>query len=67
MFSGPWEIILVFLVILLIFGAKRLPGLARSLGKSLSEFRKGKQEGARGELAELAEPEDETPKQSDEE
>lgn len=44
--SGPWEVILVLLVILLLFGAKRLPDLARSLGKSLSEFRKGREEGA---------------------
>jgi len=45
--SGPWEILIVLLVILLLFGAKRLPDLARSLGKSLSEFKKGKEEGAR--------------------
>jgi sec-independent protein translocase protein TatA len=46
-FSGPWEIILVILVILLLFGPKKLPDLARSIGRSLSEFRKGRDEGAK--------------------
>lgn len=47
MFSpkGPeWIIILV--VVLLIFGARKLPELARSLGASAKEFRKGIQEGS---------------------
>jgi sec-independent protein translocase protein TatA len=49
MFSGMpgWsEGLLVLFVILLLFGGKKLPSLARSLGKSLSEFKRGKQEGA---------------------
>lgn len=41
---GPFEIIVILFIILLLFGAKRLPGLARSLGKSLQEFKKGKDE-----------------------
>ena len=36
---SSWEIILIFMVVLLFFGAKRLPGLAKSLGKSLREFK----------------------------
>ena len=44
---GGSEMIIVFAVILLLFGAKRLPELSRSLGKSLGEFKKGQQEGAR--------------------
>ncbi|NLX24547.1 MAG: twin-arginine translocase TatA/TatE family subunit [Lentisphaerae bacterium] len=43
---GGSEMFLVFLVILLLFGAKKLPELSRSLGKSLSEFKKGQREGA---------------------
>ncbi|MBU0715373.1 MAG: twin-arginine translocase TatA/TatE family subunit [Verrucomicrobia bacterium] len=39
------EILLILLVVLLLFGAKRLPDLARSLGKSLREFKKGREEG----------------------
>ena len=37
---GTPEIILICFVILLLFGAKRLPDLARGLGKSVSEFKK---------------------------
>ena len=40
--QGGTEILLVLVVILLLFGAKRLPELSRSLGKSLGEFKKGK-------------------------
>ena len=39
------EILLILLVVLLLFGAKRLPDLARALGKSLREFKKGREEG----------------------
>lgn len=37
---GTPEIILICFVILLLFGAKRLPDLARGLGKSMAEFKK---------------------------
>lgn len=46
MLSGPWEWILVVLLVLLLFGHKKVPELARALGKSLNEFKKGKSEGA---------------------
>ena len=36
---SSWEIVLIFLVVLLFFGAKRLPDLFRSLGKSVKEFK----------------------------
>jgi len=41
MFSmpGPVELILILLVVLLLFGAKRLPEIARSLGQSIREFK----------------------------
>ncbi len=39
------ELIVILAVILLLFGAKKLPDLARSLGRSLSEFKKGREEG----------------------
>ena len=37
---GGWEMVLICVVALLVFGPKRLPELARSLGKGLAEFRK---------------------------
>mgnify|MGYP003131835587 CR=1 FL=1 len=37
---GGFEWIIIVLVILLFFGAKRIPELARGLGKGISEFRK---------------------------
>ena len=35
----PWEILLVLIVVLVLFGAKRLPELARGLGLGINEFR----------------------------
>ncbi len=37
---GPMEIVLIFLVILLVFGAKRIPEIAHGLGKGITEFKK---------------------------
>ena len=37
---GPLEIVLILLVIILIFGGKKIPELARGLGKGLREFNK---------------------------
>jgi sec-independent protein translocase protein TatA len=48
MFTGlesPTHLLIVFLVILLFFGGKRVPELARGLGKGMREFRKGLEEG----------------------
>jgi len=38
---GTQEIILILLVVLIFFGAKKIPELARGLGKGVSEFKKG--------------------------
>ena len=37
---GAWEIILIVFVILLLFGARRLPEIGQSLGKGIKEFKK---------------------------
>ncbi|MCE5249661.1 twin-arginine translocase TatA/TatE family subunit [bacterium] len=41
---GPSELILIFMVILLLFGAKRIPEIARGLGKGINEFKKAAHE-----------------------
>ena len=41
---GMGELVLILLIVLLLFGAARLPEIARSLGKSIKEFKKGAKE-----------------------
>ena len=41
---GAQEVMLIFLVVLLLFGAKKLPELARGVGKSMGEFKKAREE-----------------------
>ena len=44
---SPWELLILLLVVLLVFGPKRLPEMGRSLGKGLREFKssiQGKEE-----------------------
>lgn len=36
---GPWEIALIVIVLLVFFGAKKIPELARGLGKGIREFK----------------------------
>ena len=59
---GPTEIIIVLVIVLLVFGPKRLPDLGRSLGKGMREFKDsvtGKDGDEQEELpaAEAAKPE----------
>lgn len=42
---GAQELLLILLIALLLFGSRKLPQLARSLGSSMGELRKGMQEG----------------------
>ena len=41
---GPWEIAVIFLFVIILFGGKKLPELARGLGLGLKEFKKAKRE-----------------------
>ena len=62
-FPGGWEWILIFVVLLLLFGAKRLPDLAKGLGKGISEFRKAAKEVSNEiKKEELDKPDDEKDK-----
>jgi len=51
--GGP-ELLIILVVVLLLFGASRLPSLARSLGASAREFRRGVDEGVDTEDSENA-------------
>lgn len=44
---GAPELLIILIIVMLVFGAARLPKLARSLGESSKEFKKGLSEGAR--------------------
>jgi sec-independent protein translocase protein TatA len=39
LFDSPWHVLILLVVVLLLFGAKRLPGSARSLGQALRIFK----------------------------
>jgi len=38
---GPWELVIIFFIVLILFGASRLPELGSGLGKFISNFKKG--------------------------
>ena len=40
LFDSPWKILIVALVIIMLFGSKKLPGAARSLGQSMRILKK---------------------------
>ncbi|MDR1684415.1 MAG: twin-arginine translocase TatA/TatE family subunit [Elusimicrobiota bacterium] len=41
---GVWEIVLIILAVLLLFGAKRIPEIAKAFGRASHEFKKAKEE-----------------------
>ncbi len=50
------ELLIILLIVLLIFGARKLPDLARSLGSSAKEFRKGIEEGSQDDVSDTQKP-----------
>jgi sec-independent protein translocase protein TatA len=46
---GYQELMIILVIVLLLFGANKLPELARGLGKSVSEFKKGQSEDDKAE------------------
>jgi sec-independent protein translocase protein TatA len=46
---GPWELLIILAIVLLVFGSTKLPKLARSMGQAQKEFKKGLSEGAKDE------------------
>lgn len=57
---SPGELIIVLAVVLLLFGASKIPQLMRSMGQGLSEFKKGVKEGEK-DAAEDAKKEEAKP------
>ncbi|MEQ8200863.1 MAG: twin-arginine translocase TatA/TatE family subunit [Syntrophomonadaceae bacterium] len=45
---GPWELILILVIVLVIFGPGKLPKVGESLGKALNSFKKAKEEDEEG-------------------
>jgi len=41
---GPSELVIIFLIVLLVFGAKRIPEIAQGIGKGINEFKKAARE-----------------------
>ena len=62
---GQWEILAVVLVALLLFGGKKLPELAKGLGKSITNFKSGLNEGQEGETETTAQQEKEVPQKEE--
>src|SRR5205809_4996555 len=56
-FFGGWEIVLILAVVLILFGAKKLPELAKGLGQGIKEFKKASSE-VTSELQRAADTED---------
>jgi sec-independent protein translocase protein TatA len=56
---GYQELLLILVIVLILFGAQRLPDLARSLGSSVKEFKKGINEVAKDDSTSAAKKDDE--------
>ena len=41
---GPWELMVILVVLMLVFGAKRLPEIGKGMGKGIREFKKSLRE-----------------------
>ncbi len=51
---SPWEIIIIVLVIVLLFGSTKIPQLMRGMGSGINEFKKGLKEGEKDAAKEAA-------------
>ena len=62
---GTIELLIILAIVLFFFGAKRLPDLARGLGKSITNFKAGLNEGQTDETDTPAQQEKETPQKEE--
>lgn len=63
---GPWEIVIIFLIVLLIFGGKKIPELMHGLGKGVKSFKEGVDEATK-EMKEVKKSLDEPVEKKEEE
>ena len=54
---GPWELLIIFFIILIIFGPRKLPEVAEAMGKSIQKFKRASKE-AREEIESSVEDKD---------
>ena len=57
---GPQEMFILFLIIILLFGAKRIPEIGRSIGRGIQEFKKGMRDTDEEEQAPAKQDEEKT-------
>ena len=57
---GPWQIVIIALVILLLFGGKKIPELMKGLGKGVKSFKEGMNE-VDEQLSDTVKPKEEKP------
>ena len=55
---GPWEILLVLLLVVVLFGARKLPELGKGIGEGLKSLKKGLREASDEDGAESTENQD---------
>ena len=60
---GIWQVVIVLIVLAVLFGTKKIPELARSLGKAKGEFKKGLAEGEKLEKEAAKMKAEEAPKE----
>jgi len=53
---GPTELILILLIVIIIFGAKKLPDLGKSIGEGIKNFKKSVNEGKDGDKDQMPKP-----------
>jgi sec-independent protein translocase protein TatA len=58
---GTWEILIIVLVIVLLFGSTKIPQLMRGMGSGINEFKKGLKEGEQQAKDEAAKPQEPAP------
>ena len=54
---GPWQLVFILVIVLIIFGPGKLPELGDSVGKAIKSFKKSQEEDLTGEKEKLEKPE----------